>query len=110
MRKIDIWTVIMVVIVLLILAVLPAQASVGAQCCYTPAPEPTVGEGPCNSDTPWGCYPHRTYLPAVGALGRDIVIATPTITATATGTPAPTIPTVLATLTIFPIPTNEGEQ
>lgn len=44
MRKIDIWTVIMAVIVLLILAVLPAQASVGAQCCYTPAPEPTVGE------------------------------------------------------------------
>lgn len=31
MRKIDIWTVIMAVIVLLILAVLPAQASVGAQ-------------------------------------------------------------------------------
>lgn len=27
--------------------------------------EPIIGPGPCHSDTPWGCYPHRIWLPAI---------------------------------------------
>lgn len=27
--------------------------------------EPIVGPGPCNSDTPWGCYAYRLFLPGV---------------------------------------------
>lgn len=26
---------------------------------------PIVGPGPCNSDTPWGCYAFRVWLPMV---------------------------------------------
>ena len=30
-----------------------------------PDPEPIVGPGPCHSDTPWGCYQYRVFLPEV---------------------------------------------
>lgn len=26
---------------------------------------PIVGPGPCNSDTPWGCYAFQVWLPMV---------------------------------------------
>lgn len=28
--------------------------------------EPPIGPAPCNSDTLWGCYPERVYLPVIG--------------------------------------------
>lgn len=28
---------------------------------------PVIGPGPCSSDTPWGCFPHRVWLPVVMA-------------------------------------------
>ncbi len=28
---------------------------------------PIVGPGPCSSDTPWGCFAHRVWLPVVMA-------------------------------------------
>lgn len=30
------------------------------------ASDPIVGPGPCHSDTPWGCYENRVFLPFVG--------------------------------------------
>ena len=26
---------------------------------------PIVGPGPCSSETPWGCFAHQVWLPAV---------------------------------------------
>jgi hypothetical protein len=28
---------------------------------------PVLGPGPCSSETPWGCYAHQVWLPAVMA-------------------------------------------
>lgn len=28
---------------------------------------PILGPGPCNSDTPWGCYAYQVFLPEVRA-------------------------------------------
>ena len=30
-----------------------------------PDTEPIIGPGPCHSDTPWGCYPVRLWLPVI---------------------------------------------
>lgn len=27
------------------------------------APGPIIAPGPCHSDTPWGCYPYRLFVP-----------------------------------------------
>jgi hypothetical protein len=32
----------------------------------TPEPPPIIGPGPCHSDTIWGCYAHRLWLPVIG--------------------------------------------
>ena len=33
------------------------------------ASDPIVGPGPCNSDTPWGCFEHNVFMPLVGKEG-----------------------------------------
>lgn len=76
------------------------------------ATEPIVGPAPCHSDTPWGCYANRLYLPVVAyddiAVSDDatpepvIVTPTPTSTATPTATVTP-VPMVTATLVIVTV-------
>lgn len=33
------------------------------------ASDPIVGPGPCHSDTPWGCYENRVFLPLLSGEG-----------------------------------------
>ena len=99
MRKIDIATIVLAVVVLLILFVVPAHGQV-------------TGPGPCNSDTPWGCFPERVYLPAVIPAGgnQTPVVATPTPTRTPTPQPTSTAtPTARPTIILIS-PTPEVEQ
>lgn len=47
------------------LALLAGPVAAQCGCEGEPTPEPIVGPGPCHSDTPWGCYAERVFLPAI---------------------------------------------
>lgn len=76
------------------------------------ATEPIIGPSPCHSETLWGCYANRLYLPVVNhdgiVVGDDatpepvIVTPTPTGTATPTATVTP-FPMITATLVIVTV-------
>jgi hypothetical protein len=77
------------------------------------ATEPIIGPAPCHSDTLWGCYANRLYLPVVNydgiVVGDDatpepVIItptptSTPTPTATVTPVAQPTVTLVIVTVT-----------
>lgn len=106
------FSLIVFLVVVLALMLLSAPGQAEGQCCFTPEPEPpipTLGPAPCNSDTPWGCYEHRLYLPAIvqgsaptSTPEPQIVTPTPTSTATPTATVTP-VPPVTATLVIVTV-------
>lgn len=78
-------TIIMAVFVLVILMVLPVQGQI-------------ISPAPCNSDSLWGCYPNRVYVPFVVPAATPPVIVTPTPTPlppTTTPTLAPPMPTII---------------
>ena len=108
----DRFVVAIIIIVGAVLLWLPAGAQCDASC--SPAPEPILGPGPCNSDTPHFCYERQIYLPLIASdvstaptptpVQPPIIVtrqptATPTVTATATATATPVL-----TLIIIPEP------
>ena len=75
------WVTMLVAVLTLLLSLVAAPAMASDYCDDNPSdpmcrdleqwpviepdPEPIVGPGPCHSDTPWGCYQYRVFLPEV---------------------------------------------
>ena len=89
-------------------------AGVALALLATPVAAQQIGPGPCHSDTLWGCYANRLYLPVVAyddiTASDDatpeplIVTPTPTSTSapTATATPVPAVTVTLVIVTVTP--------